>query len=139
MQAALKLNTIVLPGHRIEITDPDLPEGADVEILVTLPTGLEEIDISRKFRTLTERWYQETAPLSSVSQIAMHPAYQEIIGIGRPAVTLILNELRKRPNHWFWALRAITGEDPVMPDQRGKMQEMTSAWLQWGQEHGYIA
>ena len=34
MQAALKLHTIVLPGHRIEVAAPDIPEGANVELIV---------------------------------------------------------------------------------------------------------
>jgi hypothetical protein len=37
MQAALRLETTVLPGHRLEITAPELPEGARVEVIVLLP------------------------------------------------------------------------------------------------------
>jgi hypothetical protein len=35
MEAALRVNTTVLPGHRIEIITPELPEGAEVELIVT--------------------------------------------------------------------------------------------------------
>ena len=55
MQTALKLNTTVLPGHRIEITDPDLPEGANVEVVVALPSGLGETDAVQRFATLAAR------------------------------------------------------------------------------------
>ena len=34
MQAALKLNTTVLFGNRIEISTPELPEGTNVELIV---------------------------------------------------------------------------------------------------------
>jgi len=37
MQSALRLETTVLPGHRVEITAPELPEGATVEVIVVLP------------------------------------------------------------------------------------------------------
>jgi hypothetical protein len=37
MQTAFRLKTTVLPGHRIEITAPELPEGARVEVIVVLP------------------------------------------------------------------------------------------------------
>ncbi len=37
MQAALRMETTILPGHRIEITAPELPEGATVEVIVILP------------------------------------------------------------------------------------------------------
>jgi hypothetical protein len=37
MQSALRLETTVLPGHRLEISTPELPEGAKVEVIVVLP------------------------------------------------------------------------------------------------------
>jgi hypothetical protein len=39
MLTAIKRNTTVLSGHRIEITAPELPEGADVEVIVMLPAA----------------------------------------------------------------------------------------------------
>lgn len=37
MQSALRMETTVLPGHRLEISAPELPEGAKVEVIVFLP------------------------------------------------------------------------------------------------------
>jgi hypothetical protein len=37
MQPALRIETTILPGHRLEISDPQLPEGATVEVIVVLP------------------------------------------------------------------------------------------------------
>jgi hypothetical protein len=37
MQTALRLETTVLPGNRLEISDPGLPEGVQVEVIVVLP------------------------------------------------------------------------------------------------------
>ncbi len=37
MQPALRLETTILPGHRLELTAPELPEGARVEVIVLLP------------------------------------------------------------------------------------------------------
>lgn len=34
---ALRVHAKVLPGHRIELTAPELPEGATVEVIVVLP------------------------------------------------------------------------------------------------------
>jgi hypothetical protein len=59
----------------------------------------------------------------------MHPAYQQIIGLGPAGVPLLLRELEREPDHWFWALRAITGEDPVPEEARGRLREMAAAWL----------
>ncbi len=135
----LKLTTKVLPGHRVEFTAPDLPEGADIDVLVELSGALGLDETRRRFEALSSRWHNETALLSSITEKAMHPAYQAIIGIGREAVPYILRELRKQPGHWFWALSAITGENPIRPDQQGKMREMAAAWVQWGENHGYLS
>jgi hypothetical protein len=51
MQAALKLRTRVLPGSRIEVTAPELPENADVELIVLLPEGVE---VPRQFKDVVE-------------------------------------------------------------------------------------
>jgi hypothetical protein len=108
--------------HQGEEMNPDIP--------------VETASVGKRFAKLTDRWRVETAALSSVTQKAMHPAYQEIIGLGRDAVPLILRELKRRPDHWFWALRAITGEDPIEPNQCGRVLQMAEAWLRWGREHG---
>ena len=37
MHTELHLETTILPGHRLEITAPELPEGVKVEVVVVLP------------------------------------------------------------------------------------------------------
>jgi hypothetical protein len=37
MQAALRITTTVHPGGRIEIEDPQLPSGEDVDVIVLFP------------------------------------------------------------------------------------------------------
>lgn len=90
-----------------------------------------------KFRRLALRWKTERGPVSSVARMAMHPAYQQMVGMGPVAIPFLLRELEREPDHWFAALHAITGEDPVPVDSRGKIKEMAAAWLKWGQEHGF--
>ena len=90
-----------------------------------------------QFHSLAERWKNETAHLSNIAKKALHPAYQEIIGMGERAVPLLLAELRREPDDWFWALHAITGANPVPAESRGNLQVMAEAWLQWGLDQGY--
>src|SRR5947207_10431415 len=59
------------------------------------------------------------------TEIALHPAYQQIIGMGKEAIPLILEELQREEDHWFWALKSITGDDPVAPSERGQLPKMT--------------
>jgi hypothetical protein len=64
--------------------------------------------------------------------------YQQIIGLGEAAIPLLLKELEKKSGHWFWALKSISREDPVLPESRGRISEMTQAWMDWGQAKDYI-
>lgn len=88
-------------------------------------------DIDATFSALAREWKEATIFLSSPVEAAMHPAYQRIIGLGRDAIPLLVRELRQDPDHWFWALEAITGESPVPADARGHFERMTQAWLDW--------
>jgi hypothetical protein len=36
MHGTLRVETTVLPGHRVEVSSPDLPEGAKVDVIVVL-------------------------------------------------------------------------------------------------------
>lgn len=103
-----------------------------------IPVSRQWANPISRFITLKTKWEAETAHLSSITEIAMYPAYQEIIGMGSIAIPLILSEMKTKPGHWFWALKSITGEDPVLPSQRGRIKEMVKAWLQWGKEQGYV-
>jgi len=96
------------------------------------------VSASAEFARLAENWKAETAHLSSITRAAMHPAYQRIVGMGSSALPLILCELRDRPRQWFWALKAISGEDPVKPEDRGNVPKMREAWLEWGRKRGHI-
>jgi hypothetical protein len=98
---------------------------------------IETAEIEITFLELAEQWQRETGMLSVTSKISMHPAYQRIIGMGQPVVPLIMRELEREPDHWFWALSAITGANPVKPEQRGRLKQMAQAWIEWGRANGY--
>lgn len=103
-----------------------------------IPTTTRWANPPIRFNTLKAEWESATAHLSSITEISTHPAYQQIIGMGTLAIPLILSEMKEKPGHWFWALKSITGEDPVSPEHRGRIKQMTEAWLRWGREQGYI-
>ena len=95
--------------------------------------------LAATFRQLADQWRVDTLYLSSTTEIATHPAYQRIIGLGPQVISLVLAELERDPGHWFWALKALTGEDPVPPADRGNRPAMAAAWLRWGRENGWTA
>ena len=90
-----------------------------------------------RFRQLADQWEDETKYLSNPHQMARHPAYQEILGMGIGAVPEILKRLEEGTGHWFSALLKITSADPVSPQDRGNIPAMTAAWLEWGRRNGY--
>jgi hypothetical protein len=109
---------------------------ASVEVYEPVPQ--EPKDLEKLFQELTEQWRAETAHHSSVTKKAMHPAYQRIIGMGPAVIPLILRDLEQEPDHWFWALTALTGEDPVPPEDAGDIDKMAQAWLARGRQLGYL-
>lgn len=94
--------------------------------------------IERRFGALADEWKRETEFLSAANQMFLVPSYQRIIGLGPAVIPLILRELRKEPNHWFWALAALTGDNPVRPEDLGNVRVMRRAWTEWGRERGYL-
>lgn len=91
-----------------------------------------------RFSNLSNEWRKDTPIFSSITEIVMHPSYQRIIGMGPTAIPMILLSMRNEPDHWFWALSAITGENPVPSKHQGKIKKMTEAWLEWGQKQLYL-
>ncbi len=98
---------------------------------------LRQAELKDTFIKLANQWHSETKHMSLMSDIILHTAYQQIIGMGTDAVPLILEQLSREPEHWFWALRSITGVNPIKPEDRGRLKKMAEAWLDWGRQHGY--
>ena len=101
------------------------------------PVQVKESDRER-FQRLAAEWKGQSQYLSNTAQMALLRPYQRIIGMGLSAVPLILEELQREPDHWFWALEAITEEDPVPPEDAGKVRSMAQVWIEWGQQRGYL-
>ncbi len=91
-----------------------------------------------RFERLVADWKHQSRYFSNSAQMAMLTPYQRIIGMGMPVVPLILEDLRRDPDQWFWALESITEENPVPPEAAGKVGLMASAWIDWGKEQGLL-
>ena len=93
--------------------------------------------IEQVFAKLAQQWRIETRGISSTTELVIHPAYQQIIGMGKDVIPLLLKELEMRSGRWFWALKAISREDPVPDEKRGDTRAAIAAWLDWGNKSGY--
>ncbi len=95
-------------------------------------------ELQQRFSQLARQWHGDTAVVSSTTTIFNHPAYLEIIAIGKDAIPLILKDLYDNGGDWFAALSQLTGEDPVRESDYGFMRRMKAAWLRWADENGYV-
>jgi hypothetical protein len=93
--------------------------------------------VKQRFERLAGRWVEQTRYASSLDEVTSNDAYQQIIRMGPNVVSLILSDLRASPKPWFYALRRITGANPIPRAAAGNLSKMTAAWLSWGRKHGY--
>lgn len=101
-------------------------------IRALIDESANKLRLKRTFSVLKKQWKSDTKYLSSSTEMVMHPSYQRIIGLGPDVIPIILEEIKSAPDHWFWALEALTGENPVLPEDVGRIGPMTEAWLKWG-------
>ena len=92
--------------------------------------------LRQEFQELAARWRLATEQSSDPYEKIAHPAHLRIIGLGPDVLPLVFVELAERGGLWFWALEALTGDDPV-PEQ-ATMKEVREAWLTYGRQHGYV-
>ncbi len=111
------------------------PDGEPQDWRYSRKRLVELLELPERFRSLANMWRNDTRTTSSVTEMAMHPAYQRIVGFGRDALPFLVRELAESSEHWFWALKSITGANPVTPEDRGRIDSMAEAWLLWAKEN----
>lgn len=98
------------------------------------PFRRTDSEVAARFAELAGQWREATATESSLDRMVMHPAYQQIIGLGPQALPCILRDLARKPGRWAWALTAITGADPAAGCDT--LEDAAAAWLEWGRGAG---
>lgn len=125
------------------LIDPDMHAfGYSLSILieprehVSFAAAAYRLVLKKEFEKHARKWSRDTQFTSSLTDKYLHASYARIIGMGRPAAPLILERLKSDPDDWFYALRAITGANPVKIADAGSMKKMSQSWLDWGRERG---
>lgn len=88
------------------------------------------------FNDSVAEWFSQTWMIASPEDKFNHPAYQRIIEMGNKVLPFIFDEFQEEPFNWFFALRRITGENPVQPGS--SYEETVKAWLRWGEKRNYV-
>lgn len=126
------------PGGERARTVREVLESTPSETLVSVDSDTDR-SVEEAFTACARQWRRERSPhAGSVARSIKDPAYQAIIELGQAAVPSILRELQRRPDHWFPALAAITGANPVPEDSQGDLAKMVAAWVVWGRARGLI-
>jgi len=94
-------------------------------------------NLQARFLRLREEWIRGTADCSILSQIVLHPAYQQIIAMGPSVIPLILQSLVDETDHWFWALKVLNRGNDVAEGSL-TMREAAVSWIDWGRKGGYL-
>lgn len=120
-------------------TTADIDHSDLATLAIAQKIAADRSERDRRFKRFVSEWGQQRNEYSSDPQeLAMCPAYQKIIAMGPEAIPLILNELKCRPDHWFWALNMLTDTNPIRAEHAGNFNEMVNDWLVWGRENGYL-
>lgn len=107
-------------------------------MIAATPTATDDSPLVVRFERLKTDWKAQSQYLSNTMQMTMLRPYQQIISLGSPVIPLILQELAREPDHWFWALEVLTDENPVAAEEVGDLASATAAWLNWGRREGLL-
>jgi hypothetical protein len=95
-------------------------------------------DVDMLFRSHFTRWKKETKYISSITEIVNNKHYKRIIDMGPKVVPAILRHIDKYPDHFSYALLQLTGENPIVPDDCGRILNQCKTWVQWGKDKDLI-
>lgn len=125
----------VADGAIVHVSSLEISDGywAASRGVVGLPIRTDD-DVEGLFAELAPRWSSQTTFTSSLTELVMHPDYQRVIGLGFQALPLIMARMVETSEHWMWALKAITGEDPGAGC--GRVSDAVTAWVDWFQRLG---
>jgi hypothetical protein len=116
MQTALRLQTTVLPGRRIEVTDPELPEGSKVELIILLPPetsappGRYPAAVEAEYNTLLQKKFART--LTAEEALRLQAVRDEMSAIDRNAPDMQALQAQKLREE----LAHIRAELDALPD-----------------------
>jgi hypothetical protein len=103
---------------------------------INVSEQLEMAYVEERFQTLRADWLRSVFLASDTIARREHPAFQEILELGRPAVKILLEDMKTHGVNWCAALYFITGEQPVSAEHLYVSELAMADWLKWGSNHG---
>jgi len=104
--------------------------------------------IAEQYKALQDKLNFDTGHFSSVSRMVRHPAYKEIVELGKDVIPIILDEFDRYlqtdeaeafPGWWtFNVLDALSGAK-LEGGRAGVLVDWVGLWVKWGEENGHLA
>lgn len=94
--------------------------------------------VAERFHRLAAEWSKEVQNVSSLTAMAAHPKYRQIVDLRWDVVPFLLIDLQRNKRFWLPALHEITGIQPFDPSDAGNSKRMMDAWIKWGKNKRYI-
>lgn len=105
---------------------------SSVFVFAAEQTKATERTVEDRFNRLAGEWSASVGNVSSLTAMAEHPRYREIVSLGWDVVPYLLQDLQNSRRFWFPALAEITTIRPYDPRDAGNVKRMTEAWVKWG-------
>jgi hypothetical protein len=112
--------------------------GATPEQFVKARPELDAAGVAESFKRLASQCRRETAVLSNPRQIAAHPAYQQIVRLGKPAIAHIIGAMENDGGLWFQAIASIAGEKPKGVQRSTDIGSAIEQWTALSRERGWL-
>lgn len=95
---------------------------------------VEEPSTEQRFLQLASDWSNETRNVSSLTALASHPKYRQIVNLGWDVVPYLIEDLQNNKRYWLPALDEITGIRPYDSADEGNSKIIIDAWVKWGKK-----
>lgn len=105
------------------------------DAISALPGGsaaLAQVAFDARVSALIDRWELETGIHSSFTKRMRHESFRALLDLGPHAVGAILrHSIFLEPSWSVLALPELTGESPLLDEDRGKIGAVITRWVQW--------
>jgi|GEM_PF-7125850 len=119
----------IIEHPKIEIVAfPTQGEKTGSDILRLDNLMLSAFYVRSRYESYRDAWYRKTMFLSSLMDITEDVDFQRIIALGKEAIPLIIQDIRKSPNALVIALNAITNAS-IKSNKKLTISELCQAWI----------
>lgn len=94
--------------------------------------------LAGRFDELRARWLRKVQFSSGGFGDLDDPDFQGILALGEDIVPWLVEDQLNNHVHWFDALEAITGAQPVPEEHYGDIDAMAEDWRAWAMENGWV-